>query len=170
MTSQSGSCFTILPSSKVYTRRECVHDRLSPFRIWLCQAHGLKSLKCYFEILSVSLFVPMSLKLPKWSLIMSLQNQWAIGPFFFVQNSIQQNKVLRLDEIFIILASITFILIKIIEFEIKTKVNFEKNTIFSFQIVKYCLIFKVFDTFPLCNLKIKHFLDLVKKRRVGERY
>ena len=42
-----------------------------------------------------------------------------------VQNSIQQRKKFS-DEIFIILASITLILIRIIEFEIKTKGNFEK--------------------------------------------
>ena len=42
-----------------------------------------------------------------------------------VQNSIQQRQKFS-DEIFIILASITFIHIRIIEFEIKTKGNFEK--------------------------------------------
>ena len=48
--------------------------------------------------------------------------------------------------------------------------EFWENAIFSFQILKYCLILKVFDTFSLCNLKTKHFLCLVWKRRVGERY
>ena len=48
--------------------------------------------------------------------------------------------------------------------------EFWENANFSFQILKYCLILKVFDTFSLCNLKTKHFLCLVWKRRVGERY
>ena len=42
-----------------------------------------------------------------------------------VQNSIQQRQKFS-DEIFITLASITLILIRIIEFEIKTKGNLEK--------------------------------------------
>ena len=46
--------------------------------------------------------------------------------------------------------------------------EFWENAIFSFQIAKYCLILKVFDTFSLCNLRTKHFLGLVMKRRVGE--
>ena len=49
-----------------------------------------------------------------------------------VQNIIQQRKKFS-DEIFIILASITFIFIRIIEFEIKTKGNFEKMQISHFK-------------------------------------
>ena len=90
-----------------------------------------------------------------------------------VQNSINQRKTFS-NEIFIILASIILILIRIIEFEIKTKGNFKKMKFSHFkhnyQNPNYRLIFKVFDTFSLCNLKTKHFLGLVKKRRVGEIY
>ena len=52
-----------------------------------------------------------------------------------VQNSIQQRQKFS-DEIFIILASITFILIRIIEFEIKTKGNFEKMQFSHFKCYK----------------------------------
>ena len=45
-----------------------------------------------------------------------------------------------------------------------------ENAIFPFQIPKYCLILKVFDTFSLCSLRTKQFFGLVKKRRVRERY
>ena len=48
--------------------------------------------------------------------------------------------------------------------------EFWENAVFSFKILKSGLILKVFDTFSLCNFKNKHFLCLVKKRRVGERY
>ena len=48
--------------------------------------------------------------------------------------------------------------------------EFWENANFSFQILKYCLILKVFDTFSLCSLRTKQFFGLVKKRRVGEKY
>ena len=35
--------------------------------------------------------------------------------------------------------------------------KFWENEFFSFQIVKYCLILKVFDTFSLCNFRTKRF-------------
>ena len=93
----------------------------------------------YIQLYYLNLGLFLVCTIGKWN-----KDQSQIMP---VQNSIQQRLKFS-DEIFIILASITLILIRMIEFKIKTKGNFEKMQFTHFKYQNIALFWRFLPLFP----------------------